>query len=182
MYYYSPFRSLYKKTDKNISDQICAFCNEELIEKQSIKNTHGVQIKNKHYVWLVNFYPKFEGHTMIVPIKHICAPLTSESDESLRDRHNLIIFAQKIIQELYPGCGIEQFLQYGPGSASSVKHIHWHIVPAMPNDPLRSFEKLGHFYTTKKSNKITLDFPITIKYDGDVLLKKLAKVIDNKTI
>ncbi len=75
-------------------------------------------------MWLVNFFPKFEGHTMIVFVKHLSSLTADESNTSLRRKHELMVFAQSILQSVYPGCGVEIFAQNGPGSAGTVEHIH----------------------------------------------------------
>ncbi len=178
MYSYTPFRKVYLDSNKkNKNSKKCIFCDKSLLSKQTIKNINGEEIKNSYYTWIINNFPKFEGHTMIVPTKHIGKLDEAESLESLKARNDIILFAIKNIQKLYPDCGIEVFLQFGPGSSSSIKHIHWHIVPANKNDKLRSFEKLGHFYTVKEDEKLIIDFPIKIHYAKKGLQLALSKVI-----
>lgn len=74
------------------------------------------------------------------------------------------------------------FLQYGAGSASSVSHLHWHIVPALPSDTLRSFEKLGHFYTANEKEQKILIFPIKIQKAKRLLQQALSQVIKTTNI
>lgn len=179
MYSYSPFRSQYGDSSGDKPD--CFLCDEPTIQKQIICNADGVAMRGKYYMWLINYFPKFEGHTMVVPIAHITKLDDVEVAESLMERHQLSIFAQKMLKELYPGAGIETFVQSGEGSGSSVVHIHWHIVPAQPDDKLRSFAKLGHFYTISKDEKLVIDFPVKIMYAREELQQKLAQVIGNKS-
>ncbi len=173
VYYYSPFRKNYVKKGNN---NCCSFCDVVNIKKQVIVNNKGVEIKNKSYLWVVNFFPKFEGHTMIIPKRHMVS-IDKETDEEALDRKRIICFAVKQLKKIYPKCGFEIFLQYGLGSSSSVKHLHWHIAPARLDDKLRSFEKLGHFYTTKKGEKKILIFPIKIKTSPEQLMSILSQTI-----
>lgn len=171
-YYYSPFRKSYTPKQRDG----CPFCNVDNLADQTIANQQNILIENAHYAWMINAFPKFEGHTMIVPKRHY-THLVDETDEEILARHRLIHFAEPILRRLFPGSGMEIFLQTGPGSESSVEHIHWHMVPAHPDDPLRSFEKLGHFYTKEKDREKVILFPLTIQKSPQELRAALAKVL-----
>ncbi len=95
-------------------------------------------------------------------------------------RQELILFALSQLEKIYPGYGFEIFIQYGPGSAQSIEHLHWHIVPAHPDDSLRSFEKMGHFYTTEEGKERVLLFPLEIKLAREDLIARLKKVIGDE--
>ena len=63
-YYYSPFRNNYQR---KLTDG-CAFCDTEKIMHQAVRDKSGRIMENNYYIWLVNFFPKFEGHTLLVPV------------------------------------------------------------------------------------------------------------------
>lgn len=172
-YYYSPFRKNYSK-ETNADG--CPFCNEEEMSKQVICRSDGTLIENKYYRWIINTYPKFEGHTMLVPRKHILH-IGEESAEEICAREELLLIASDALRKLYPGAGIEVFLQTAGESASSVEHLHWHVVPALKDDNLRSFEKLGHFYTIEPEEEKIVIFPHRIEKGGDVLQEALRNVL-----
>lgn len=181
-YYFSPFRNSYSGDKKKIEGQeTCPFCSLENIERQCVRNTSGMMVENEHYRWMVNFFPKFEGHTMLIPKRHLKHPEEESSDELL-SRHTIGIFAMKQLEKIYPGCGFEIFLQYGAGSEQSVEHLHWHIVPAQKGDPLRSFEKLGQFYTKEEGKEKVIFFPTPIQFARETLLEKLAEAIQNEVL
>lgn len=167
-YYFSPFR---KKYTKNIDT--CPFCDPKIIATQCIRNQQNKIIENDSYYWMVNRFPKFEGHTILVSKRHI-SELGKERRKEIIDREKLMVLAADVLHAVFPGSGIELFLQTGEGSQSSVSHLHWHVVPASPQDPFRSFEKLGHFYTTEPGQERLLVFPTKIRYSPKVLLKKLS--------
>jgi diadenosine tetraphosphate (Ap4A) HIT family hydrolase len=175
-YFYSPWRKKYV-AKKNSAD--CPFCDRRKMDDQSVKYSNGTIVENSHYRWIVNFYPKFEGHTMIVPKKHVTT-IGEEKIGAIKDREALITLAAKTLQSLYPTAGIEVFLQSGAGSEASITHLHWHVVPASSTDPLRSFDKLGHFYTIKKDQAKILVFPIKIRKARQSLLTALAKHLKRK--
>lgn len=173
-YYYSPFRKEYSpKQDKDS----CPFCNSGVIRAEAVRDGRGKIIENDSYIWLVNFYPKFEGHTLIVPKRHI-TDLDEEKDNESLDRQTIINTAAKAIQKIYSNSGVEIFLQFGPGSEASVKHLHWHIVPALPNDPIRGFGKLGHFFAKNETDEVVLRFPIKIKFARESLQNVLSKSLN----
>ena len=175
-FYYSPFRKEY--TPKQDA-KICPFCDPRVLGEESVRDLAGKVIENDSYIWLVNFFPKFEGHTMIVPKRHILS-LTEESEKEVVDRHQIINKAVETLRKAYPEGGVEIFLQFGDGSQSSVPHLHWHVVPALPQDPLRSFEKLGQFHTPDEKGETVLRFPIEIQHVRGSLLDLLAKTLDSE--
>lgn len=172
MYSYSPFRSGYSTPDK---DAPCVFCDPVVIQKQTIVLADNKAVENKYYRWIVNTYPKFEGHTMLVPKRHITSIEDEQPEETLACA-DLLKVALKAMRILFPTSGIEYFAQWGAQSASSQAHIHTHLVPANPEDPFRSFEKLGHFYTTKDQQEKIVLFPTTIKLSPEELLAEFKKI------
>ena len=172
-YYYSPYRTDY---ESQLDNTDCPFCAGENREKQSIRDLAGKVVENTHYLWLVNWYPKFEGHTMIVPKRHI-ESLFDETPEEVRDRHALLLRAVTAVRKLYNHEGIDIFLQTGQGSAASQKHLHWHVTPSFPTDLIRGQEKLDQFYTMDSAEERILCYPIEIRLDREELLRALAEVL-----
>lgn len=147
MYYYSPFRRSYAENRAERA-AACDFCDTEIMGAQAVRTSEEVLIENEHYRWIINFFPKFEGHTMVVPKRHL-VNLGEETPEEVIAREALIVIAANALRELYPAAGIEVFIQTGSGSESSISHLHWHVVPALPDDHLRGFDKLGHYCTVE---------------------------------
>lgn len=171
-YFYSPYRKKYSKKQSDI----CAFCDPKIIKRQTVRNSDNVMAENNYYRWMVNFFPKFEGHTLIVPKRHM-TELGMEKRKEILAREKIINLASTVLRRLYKSSGLEIFLQTGTGSESSIQHLHWHVVPAMPDDRLRSFEKLGHFYTAEPNEERILIFPIRIKRSPSVLKLALARTM-----
>jgi diadenosine tetraphosphate (Ap4A) HIT family hydrolase len=61
--YYSPFRTEYAQSGPHD----CPFCNEAHMHAQALQYPDGSPVENAYYRWIVNWYPKFEGHTMVTP-------------------------------------------------------------------------------------------------------------------
>lgn len=174
VYSFSPFRNHYQKPEPGAA---CHFCSESVLAKQTIKS-NGLPVENDYYRWVVNWYPKFEGHTMLIPKRHFChlseETEEEEEEEEVLARHRLLKVAIARLEHCYPKCGLEYFIQTGSGSGSTVPHLHWHLVPASPADQLRSFEKLGHFYTTKEGEEKVVVFPQRITMGPEELLSFLS--------
>lgn len=172
-YYYSPFRKVYKGIVKKKRKTACPFCDTKAIASQAIKRGRSI-FENESYYWIVNLYPKFEGHTMVVPKRHVTA-LGEETPKEVADREALIVEATRVLRKVFPKAGFEIFLQTGDGSESSVPHLHWHVVPASPKDPLRSFDKLGQFYTVEPGKERVLIFPVKIQRSPKQLISALSR-------
>lgn len=174
-YYYSPFRKVYAKPSEG-----CPFCTSATFAEQIITSGHGMAVENEHYRWIINAYPKFEGHTMVVPKRHVTT-LGDESAEEIVAREELIVLASNTLRKLYPGSGIEVFIQTGEGSESSVAHLHWHVVPSLPEDHLRGFDKLGHFFTIEQDKEKVIVFPVPIRLAQSDLLNALRDVLRSRS-
>lgn len=170
---YSPTRKSYIE---NEAPDICVFCSEEQMIDQSIHTKDGVLVENEFYRWVINIYPKFDGHTLLLPKRHIVR-IEEESKEEILARHELLIKATNTLLKVFKNSGIEVFLQTGEQSASSIDHLHWHVVPASLDDPLRSFEKIGHFYTTNPGEEKVVVFPVPIKLTGKELQEAVQQVL-----
>ena len=173
-YYYSPFRNTYNKD--RAARPGCVFCDPTVLAGGGVRRADGTVVENEHYLWIINSFPKFEGHTLIVPKRHV-TELGDETPAEVAAREELVVLASRALQTLYPGAGVEVFLQTGPGSESSVSHLHWHVTPAQPDDPLRGFDKLGQFFTIEPDKERVIIFPVPIKLAQDELLAALAKVL-----
>lgn len=173
-YYYSPFRKAYKPSKKPGG---CPFCSPK-IKKQTIKSG-DTTVENASYRWVINSFPKFEGHTMLVPKRHV-TKIGEETREEILDREELLVYATRVLGKAFPKSGFEVFLQTGKGSESSVAHLHWHVVPASVSDPIRSFDKLGQFYTVEKGKERVVLFPVTIKRSPTELLTALSRIASTK--
>ena len=111
---------------------------------------------------------------MVVPKRHL-TKLGDETPKEVADREELLVYAANTIRKVFRKAGIEMFLQTGAGSESSIPHLHWHVVPASPTDPLRSFDKLGHFYTVEAGKERVVLFPLRIKRSPKQLLSALSR-------
>lgn len=172
-YFYSPFRKEYKP--ETISPVTCPFCDSTL-ERNAIRDPQGKPIENDHYRWVINYYPRFEGHTMLIPKRHITT-FEEETPVELQARHELLCYASSILRKTFPESGIEIFLQAGKGSQATIQHLHWHLVPARKEDAFPGFEKLDQFVTGEEAKEKVILFPTEIKIAREELAKLLTETI-----
>ena len=170
-YYYSPFRVGYQAPNDR-----CAFCSAEILKSQSVRNANDAVVENEHYLWLVNWFPRCEAHTLIVPKRHF-ELVTDETESEVLARQDLTKKASAILQRAFPESGFEVFFQTGRNSLSSVPHLHWHVVPALPNQVLPGFEKNGYFSTTKPEEEKVVLTPVTITLGREELIEKLRPFV-----
>jgi diadenosine tetraphosphate (Ap4A) HIT family hydrolase len=170
-YFYSPLRNEYKKSSDG-----CPFCDEENINPQIILDKNGKRIENEHYFWIVNRYPRFEGHTMLVPKKHIIK-IEDETKEEAASRHELLCRVYPALMKVYAISGVEVFLQTGSNSLSTVPHLHWHVLPSFPDEKLRGFEKMGYFDTKEPETEKVVLYPVKIKLAREDLKKALSEFL-----
>ncbi len=175
-YYYSPFRKEYDKVNRpeNRSSRPCVFCNQEKMSQDMLRNHHNIPVENEHYFWIVNWYPRAEAHTMLIPKRHIIN-IQDETDEEVLARNLLLKQITTILQNTFSDTGIEVFFQTGKGSLSSVEHLHWHIIPTLPQHSLPGLEKFGYFYTTEPDTKKIITTPVDIKIARKGLMKLISK-------
>lgn len=181
-YYFSPHRSEYVKNREAIMrrvKKVCPFCEESSFADQVITDRRGDPVENAHYRWLVNLYPACEGHTLIVPKRHLVS-VRDESPEEILAREQLIQTAAKALRLLRPEAGIEIFMQYGEYSRMSVPHLHTHVVLSLPSDPLRGMGKWGHLEAMDKDQDKVVVRPTDLELGRDVLRDALAKALDLK--
>ena len=65
----------------------------------------------------------------------------------------------------------------GEVAGQSIPHLHWHVGPSLPDDPIRGFNKLGQLYTTEEGKEKVVFFPTTIKLAREDLQAALKAVL-----
>jgi len=171
-YYYTPFRSNYQPAADTPSSKPCVFCDEQIITTQSLLQNNGRRFENKHYYWVVNWFPRTEAHTMLVPKRHI-TDIADETTDELLARQSLLLEAMQALKNTFGDTGFEVFLQTGPGSLSSIKHLHWHLIPTKPQKDTLSLAKLGYFWTTEPDKEKIVLQPTAITIAREELIEQI---------
>lgn len=179
-YYFSPFRSVYEKDilaeKNNKPEDYCVFCDEDIMHSQSPKNSDDVIYENNYYRWVVNWYPRAEAHTMLLPKRHI-TNINDETNEELVARQQLLICALDVLTQTFGETGFEIFLQTGLGSMGSKAHLHWHLIPTVIQKDLLGMEKIGYFTATEPEEKKVVLIPTEIT----IARERLIELIQHKS-
>lgn len=176
-YYYSPLRKNYEQETNPKPKPDCPFCTPEIVS-QTFTDHQGTLFENDHYRWVANWFPRAEAHTMLVPKRHI-TQLADVTNEELIARHELLLQCYRVLQTAFPDSGVEIFLQTGKGSLSSLPHLHWHLVPTLPQHSLTGFEKIGYFSTIEPAEEKVVITPIEITIARESLLQFIADTCRN---
>ena len=165
-YYYSPFRKEYTDPLGNG----CPFCDQKIIRGQSIQNRKGVPVGNEYYFWIANWYPRSEAASMIIPRRHVLS-LGEETESEVLAREDILVCARQAYARLFPGSGIEIYIQTGSDSQGTIPHLHWHLHPTLPDDPLPGLGKYEKFYTMEEGKEKVVMYPVEIKLAREKLIE-----------
>jgi ATP adenylyltransferase len=127
---YNPYRSKY---DHNYNNPKCPFCNKKIIEKQNISSLEG-----KNWMVFINQYPILDGNLMLILKRHI--EDTSELDKNeWEELQEKIEQAKTILSKIFDTKSFNIGFNIGADSGSSVKHLHWQIIPRANRQPINGF-------------------------------------------
>ena len=96
--------------------------------------------ENERAYVLLSSPRKVEGHTLVIPKRHVENPLDIISEEVV-DVFELIKFVQsRVIGTLGEGCTIKQnYFPFIPDDKFKVRHMHYHVLPRKFADQLFHF-------------------------------------------
>ena len=109
----------------------CIFC-RILKEKKDIKNY--IFVRTRYSFAVLNIYPYNNGHTLIVPKRHVndFDKLTKAEREDLMD---LLIYSQKLLNKVLTPTGYNVGINLGRFSGAGIPgHLHIHVVPRWRGD------------------------------------------------
>jgi diadenosine tetraphosphate (Ap4A) HIT family hydrolase len=143
----------------------CAFCH--LNDDYVIYEENGV-------VLTIALYAYIDGHTMIIPRRHIRSvkELTPMEWETMR---KLMYIAKKMIRKSYGVKGMQIIQKDGSDAQSTVEHLHFHCIPFdSPDLTVWNYRKLANtpventkIFTDKKDDIVKLVKRFERKYqDG----------------
>jgi len=113
----------------------CVFCN--LNDKYVIYEENGI-------VLTIALYAYIDGHTMIIPRRHIRSvkELTKTEWETMR---KFMYIAKKMIRSTHGVKGMQIIQKDGTDAQSTVEHLHFHCIPFdAPDLTAWNYRKLTH--------------------------------------
>jgi diadenosine tetraphosphate (Ap4A) HIT family hydrolase len=109
-----------------MTEKVCAFCslpNERIVNS----NLFGIVIRDG--------FPISEGHTLIIPKRHIKSffDLQSKERDSLFD---LVEQEKSYLTDSYSPDGFNIGINDGPAAGQTISHLHIHLIPRYTGDLL----------------------------------------------
>lgn len=127
---HNPYRSKYNHSYHNKS---CPFCDKQIIKRQNIEPLEG-----KTWMVFANQYPILDGNLMLVLKRHV--EDTSELDKNeWEELQEQIEQTKTILSKIFNTKSFNIGFNIGPDSGSSVKHLHWQIIPRINHQPINGF-------------------------------------------
>ncbi len=120
---YAPIRQTYNAQKQNVK---CPFCNYK--DERNL-----VVCEGNTAVIIANKFPYLAGHLLVLPKRHIIDVSEQNKDED-KDIMLLIKRAVKYLEEAFHPDGFDIGINLNSDAGSSVKHLHYHIVPRYRGD------------------------------------------------
>jgi len=127
---WAPWRRKYLSTVSK-KQKGCLFCR---IGKQKKDKTDHVFLRGKHCYAVLNLYPYNNGHTLIVPHRHI-DDLSKMKKEERDEFFDLLNYVKSLLDQVLHPDGYNIGMNIGHGAGAGIpKHVHMHIVPRWVGD------------------------------------------------
>lgn len=93
--------------------------------------------ENNHAVVILSDPRKVEGHTLVIPKRHVEKPWEITDEEQIAIFELIRYVQQKLTATIAGGCDVRQhYRPYVPENAVKVNHVHYHVMPRNPEDAL----------------------------------------------
>jgi len=104
----------------------CAFC-ELPPDRPILATAHAVAIRDA--------FPVSEGHTLIIPRRHITSFFDATAEERA-DMMRLLELARESLEQEFRPAGYNIGINDGPAAGQTVLHMHIHLIPRYSGDRL----------------------------------------------
>ena len=102
----------------------CPFCH--------IENSH-IHLENDFAVAFPDAFPIAEGHTLVVPKRHVASLFDLTEEEQAALWRLVAMVRTKLLAELKPD-GFNIGVNDGPAAGQTVMHAHVHVIPRRTGD------------------------------------------------
>ena len=126
---WSPWRMNYIRMQKPPG---CVFCGVGSAEPEEDRKNYLVHRARHHFV-VLNIWPYNNGHSMIVPFRHV-EDLEELDDEESLEMIRLSKHLVRAYRETMNAEGVNLGLNLGRISGGSIDHLHVHLVPRWTGD------------------------------------------------
>ncbi|MBD3281388.1 HIT domain-containing protein, partial [Candidatus Uhrbacteria bacterium] len=96
--------------------------------------------------------PYMDGNLMIIPKRH-ATHIDKLNKFEWEEFGRVLTATQNLLTELFQTKSFNVNLQIGPNSGSSIKHIHWMIIPRPKKQTVSGWNVFNNFYFVTLSYK-----------------------------
>jgi diadenosine tetraphosphate (Ap4A) HIT family hydrolase len=144
-----PKRARYRK--RTGTYKTCQFCSEKVIRDQGIN-----KLDTEYWRVLACKYPYMDGNLILTPKRHVEDTLDLTVEE-WSDFPTALKKSQKALGKLFKTSSFNIGLNIGPASGSSIKHLHWMILPRPKNIHYGAFDTFNDIFV------ISMDYKTLVK-------------------
>ncbi|MGM0381327.1 MAG: HIT family protein [bacterium] len=105
----------------------CPFC--QIIAE----NERDFLYRDDFFVAFYDKYPVNEGHTLLIPRKHLKVPGELPAEKGV-NFFRAINDLREFLKEKYDPAGFNIGLNENTAAGQSIEHLHWHLIPRYPGD------------------------------------------------
>ena len=112
----------------------CTFCKEEVMQNESV-------FQSEYFTVLVSFEPVMKGHLLVIPKRHVV-----KAHELCKEEWaDLAAIIPKVVEVFSERLHTDQYIileRNGPRAYQDVPHVHFHLLPMLPEMPTEVFRIL----------------------------------------
>src|SRR5262245_5685804 len=102
-----------------MDQQLCPFCD---------LGNHRISLQSEFAIALLDAFPVTEGHTLVVPKRHVASLFDLPEDELAAVWKLVTLVRAKLMADLNPD-GVNIGVNDGQSAGQTVMHAHVHIIP-----------------------------------------------------
>lgn len=128
---WATWRMSYITKNNTQSSNSCIFCDKP---KENNDRDNLILDRGKYTFTIMNLYPYNNGHTMVIPYRHIAdiSELTSEESFEMMEQ---IKFLVKVVKKTMNPAGFNTGINMGSTAGAGIaSHLHMHLVPRWNGD------------------------------------------------
>ena len=140
---WAPWRAPYIARAEPMRNRKCLFC-EKARSKQDARNL--LIFRGRHAYSLLNLYPYINGHSMVVPYRHV-GEVSDLTQEEWLDLWRLSSKLMGRMRKVFSPQGFNLGINLGRAAGAGIpKHLHLHVVPRWMGD--------ANFMTTVANTRV----------------------------
>lgn len=89
--------------------------------------------ENEHALWIYDGFPVSNGHSLIIPKRHVGSFFEITQEERL-SMFELLDKAKEVLEKIHTPDGFNIGINDGPAAGQTIPHLHLHLIPRYAGD------------------------------------------------